>query len=241
MDLAKIYDKLIDINYDDWIKFVEEYFKDRRIEIRGKSALELGCGTGNMTMRLKEKGMEVTATDISNEMLSLAQEKALDKRYKINFLNQDMADFELNRKFGFVFSFCDGYNYVTGLSDVENSFNRVFNHLDDSGIFMFDISTRHKLMDVIGNNTYTMNEEDLCYIWDNYYDDNILEMYITFFVKEGELYKRIEETHIQMAHDVNDLKELLLKTGFKNVTIFEDYSFRKLNDKSMRATFIAEK
>ncbi len=240
-NLATIYDKMIDVNYDEWVKFIEEYFRNKDITLKGKKTLELGCGTGNMTMRLKEKGMEITALDISDDMLTLAQEKAFEKRFKINFLNQDMAEFDLNRKFDLVFSFCDGYNYIIEEESLANSFNRVFKHLNNDGVFIFDISTQHKLRDIIGGNTFTMNDEKLCYIWDNYYEKDILEMYITFFVTEGRLYKRIDETHIQRAYSVEALIELLYKTGFKRVEVFEDYSFNTLNDESIRATFMAEK
>jgi ubiquinone/menaquinone biosynthesis C-methylase UbiE len=194
-----------------------------------------------MTLRLRSKGREITALDISDDMLAAAQEKAFDSRLKINFLNQNMSDFELNRKFDLVFSFCDGYNYLIEEESLANSFNRVFKHLNDDGVFIFDISTKHKLRDIIGGNTFTMNDEKLCYIWDNYYEDDILEMYITFFVTEGKLYKRIDETHMQRAYNIENLIELLYKTGFKRVEVFEDYSFKTLNDESIRATFIAEK
>lgn len=240
-NLAAIYDKMIDVNYNKWVEFIDEYFRLNNITLKGKKVLELGCGTGNMTLRLRSKGMEITALDISDDMLSTAQEKAFDSRLKINFLNQNMSDFELNRKFDLAFSFCDGYNYITEEESLANSFNRVFKHLNDEGVFIFDISTKHKLRDIIGGNTFTMNDEKLCYIWDNYYEEDILEMYITFFVAEGKLYKRIDETHIQMAYNIETLTGLLYKTGFKKVEVFDDYSFKNLDDESIRATFIAEK
>lgn len=239
--IAAIYDSMIDIDYNKWIKFIGDYLNSKSITLKGKRALELACGTGNMTLRLKEKGIDITAIDISDDMLSSAQEKAFEKRYKINFLNQDLTEFELNRKFDFVFSFCDGYNYITDEESLVNSFKKVFDHLDNRGVFIFDVSTIHKLRDIIGGNTFTMNDDALCYIWDNYYEDDMLEMYITFFVKQGELYKRIEENHVQMAHSIEALVELLYKTGFTKVDVLEDYSFEKLNDESIRATFIVEK
>lgn len=240
-DLANIYDKMIDVDYDTWSKFIDNYFQTKGISLNGKKALELGCGTGNMTIILKSRGMELTALDISADMLNLAQQKALGKRMRINFINQDMTDFEMNRKFDFIFSFCDGYNYIIEEEDVFNSFKRVYEHLNQSGRFIFDISTEHKLRDVIGNNTFTMNEDKVCYIWDNYFEENILEMYITFFVQEGKLYKRVDETHMQRAHSTPDLIRLLKKAGFSNVEIFNDYSFEVLTSESIRATFIAEK
>ncbi|MDF2674234.1 MAG: class SAM-dependent methyltransferase [Clostridiales bacterium] len=240
-NLASIYDRMIDVNYDEWLNFIEEYLRRKEIILKGKKTLELGCGTGNMTLRLRPRGMEITALDISDDMLTLAQEKAFKKRFKINFLNQDMVDFELNRKFDLIFSFCDGYNYITDEESLANSFHKVFTHLNNQGVFMFDISTQHKLKDIIGGNTFTMNDEKLCYIWDNYYEKDILEMYITFFVPEGKLYKRIDETHVQRAYSVETLIKLLHKTGFSRVEVLEDYSFNALKDESIRATFIVEK
>ncbi len=240
-DLASIYDKMIDVDYDAWIKFIDGYFFDKGISLKGKYALELGCGTGNMTLRLKSRGMELTAIDISEDMLNLAQQKALEKRVKINFVSQDMIDFEMNRKFDFIFSFCDGYNYITEEEDLLSSFNRVYSHLNVGGRFIFDISTEYKLRDAIGNSTFTMNEDRVCYIWDNYLEGDILEMYITFFVQEGKLYRRVDETHVQKAHKNQYLVQLLKGSGFSKVEIFNDYSFEALTNESMRATFIAEK
>lgn len=240
-DLATIYDKMIDVDYDEWVKFIEEYFLRKNITIKGKKALELGCGTGNMTLRLKSRGVEITALDISDDMLNAAQKKALEKRVKINFLNQNMIDFELNRKFDFIFSFCDGYNYITEEKNMLNSFKKAYNHLGMEGTFVFDVSTQYKLRDIIGSNTFTVNEDKLCYIWDNYYEEDILEMYITFFIQQGELYKRIDETHVQRAYKIDELIKMLHKAGFRQVEVFSDYSFEALKDESIRATFIAEK
>lgn len=241
IELSGIYDKMIDVDYDKWISFVEKYFENKSISLRGKNVLELGCGTGNMTLKLKEKGANVTALDLSSNMLSIAQEKLRLKRYKTDFINQDMRNFNINKKYDYVFSFCDGYNYIIEEDDIIESFKNVYNHLNVCGYFMFDISTPYKLKNIIGNNTFTLNEDNLCYIWDNYLEDDIIEMYITFFVKEGALYKRFEENHVQRAHDLNKIKEYLYSVKFKNVEIYDDYNFSNINDESMRAVFIAKK
>jgi hypothetical protein len=66
-------------------------------------------------------------------------------------------------------------------------------------------------------------------------------MYITFFVKEGNLYRRFDEKHIQKSHETGFIKEKLEKAGFKNINIYNDYSSEKLNDNSLRATFTAQR
>lgn len=239
--LAQIYDKTIDINYEKWMKFVAQYFNSKEITLRGKKLLELGCGTGNMTLKLKELGLEITALDLSNEMLGAAMEKALKKRCKILFVNQNIINFNINKKFDFVFSFCDGYNYITTLEDLINSFNRVYVHLNSGGYFLFDISTANKLKNKIGNNTFTQNHEELCYIWDNYLEEDILEMYITFFVKEGGLYRQFKEHHIQRAWDSDYLIKALGKAGFVDVEIYDDYTMNNISDNSTRSVFICKK
>jgi ubiquinone/menaquinone biosynthesis C-methylase UbiE len=241
LNLAEIYDSMIDMDYDGWINFVAEYCSRNNITLRGKKALELGCGTGNMTMRLKNLGMEITALDISDDMLFAAQEKALNKRYRITFLNQDMVDFEIKKSFDFVFSFCDGYNYIIEEERLKKGFKNVFDHINSEGCFIFDISTAHKLKNVVGSNTFTQNKEDLCYIWDNYFENKLLEMYISFFIREGNMYRRIDENHIQRAYDENTVIGCLRDAGFSKIEVYNDYSFDKVDDNSLRATFIAKK
>lgn len=241
VNLSTIYDAMIDVNYDEWISFLEEYFKDQGLSLKGMQLLELGCGTGNMTLKLKARGMEITALDISEDMLTVAQEKALKQRQKIHFLNMDMVAFQVNKKFDMVASFCDGYNYIIDETELNSGFKKVYSALQADGYFIFDISTEYKLREVIGNNTYTYNEEEVCYIWENNFEDDCLEMTITFFVKEGKLYKRIDEFHKQCAHTTETIWKNLIDAGFKSVEVYDNYSMNPLRDDSIRATFIARK
>lgn len=239
--LAQIYDKMIDVDYDRWDEFVANYFREANINLKGKKALELGCGTGNMTLKLKDQGVDLYSIDISRDMLTIAEEKARKKRAKVTFLNEDMVNFSISKKFDFVFSFCDGYNYLVEDNELISSLKAVYRHLNDDGYFVFDISTAHKLNNIIGNNTFTLNEDELCYIWDNYAHDNILEMYITFFIKEQTMYRRFKEIHVQRAYETDYIVNNLKEAGFKDIKIYDDYSFNQINNESIRATFIARK
>ena len=239
--LAEIYDKTIEVDYNKWINFIVEYFDSKKIKLYGKKLLELGCGTGNMTFKLKELGMDITALDLSDEMLHNAKQKALKKRLKLLFINQNMIDFNINKTFDFVFSFCDGYNYIIKEKDLLNSFKRTYSHLNEGGYFIFDISTAYKLKEKLGNNTFTRNEDELSYIWDNYINGDILEMYITFFVKCGDLYKCFKEHHIQRGWDNEYIRACLVQSGFKDISVFEDYTFKDAANNSTRATFICKR
>lgn len=237
-NLSLIYDSMIEVDYDKWINFIAEYVSREKI---GKRALEIGCGTGNMTLKLKETGFDVIALDSSEDMLSCAQDKLFKKRYKVMFLKGDAKDFKIDKRFDIAFSFCDVYNYITDEKDLIKGFKNAYNHLLNNGVFIFDISTKYKLKNIIGNNTFTMNSDDLCYIWDNYFEDDLVEMYITFFIKKGELYKRVDENHIQRAYSIDLIKKSLIDSGFKEIEVYSDYSFNKIKDDGLRATFIAKK
>lgn len=239
--LADIYDKTIDMDYDKWVRFVVDYFKAKEINLRGKKLLELGCGTGNMTLKLREQGMEITAVDLSNEMLHTAMDKALKKRQRILFVNQNIVNFNINKRFDFVFSFCDGYNYITKEEELIKSFERVYSHLNAGGYFLFDISSAYKLKNKIGNNTFTQNEDELSYIWDNYIEKDLLEMYITFFVREGALYKRFKEHHIQRAWENEHIIKCLDKVGFKDINVYNDYTIDSVSDDSLRSVFVCKR
>lgn len=239
--LASIYDGMIEIDYDKWMSFIEEYFKNKNIDISGRNALELGCGTGNMTVRLLNSGMNLTAIDISDDMLALCDEKTRKEKQKVFLLNQDMVDFSINKKFDFAFSFCDGYNYISDDKNAEKSFSNVYNHLACGGYFVFDMSTDHKFLSIVKDDSYSYVGDDVCYIWDNYYENDILDMYITFFIKNGEFYKRCEERHVLRAYNMAYIEKLLKKAGFSSIEKYDDYKFCKAAETSDRITYICKR
>lgn len=239
--ISQVYDDMIDIDYLKWKNFIKEYFEKNKIDIKNKTCLELGCGTGNMTLELIKLGFVVSALDISEDMLAVAYNKVKQQNYNINFINGNMIDINFNNKFDNVFAFCDGYNYILDEEDLLKSFTDVYTHLKEDGQFIFDVSTKNKLENVIGNESFTLNKEDLCYIWDNYYEKDLIEMYISFFVKEGSLYRRFDEVHFQKAYDIDYIKRILERVGFKSIKVYDDYENLPVNENSLRAVFIARK
>ena len=65
--------------YDGKHAFVSKYGEDvvRLLEPRhGERILDLGCGTGDLTLMLAQAGYDVIGIDRSEEMLSVLREKA---------------------------------------------------------------------------------------------------------------------------------------------------------------------
>ncbi len=57
-------------------------------EVEGKKVMDLGCGNGDFTFKLKDRGADVLGVDISNAILDLARSKYPN----INFLLHDFID-----------------------------------------------------------------------------------------------------------------------------------------------------
>lgn len=97
LDSAACYDLEQSRNTEDIGFFVEAA---KRI---GGPILELGCGTGRLTVPLAQAGLEVTALDISAAMLmrlgERLQQEAPDARRRISLFRADMKRFALKRKF----------------------------------------------------------------------------------------------------------------------------------------------
>ena len=94
-DFAALYDRLMDdVDYDAWAK---HYIDLLHLTPKDKTA-EMGCGTGSISIRLAKAGIPLLATDLSSEMVALAQEKARAFGAQVNFAVQDMTRFAVPRR-----------------------------------------------------------------------------------------------------------------------------------------------
>lgn len=238
-NFALLYDELMtDVDYKEWYLYIKEVLK--KFDKDPQLILEMACGTGNLTSYLAKDGYDITCFDLSTDMLSIAYNK-LNKYKNVTIFNQNMVDFNINKKFDCIISICDSINYVTDKDELLSTFKNVKNHLKDDGAFIFDINSYYKLKDIIGNNTFLEDREDIFYTWQNYFDEdkNCSEFFLTFFVKdERGNYKRFDEEHIERAYHTDEIIELLQLANFQEINCFDGFSFNKQNNKSERINFV---
>ena len=73
--LAPFYDAVnAEIDYSRWADFIDDVVT-RECKERPSLALDLGCGTGKMTLELASRGYDMTGIDYSPEMLDIARER----------------------------------------------------------------------------------------------------------------------------------------------------------------------
>ena len=225
---AEVYDQFMDnVPYREWADFLQEILQKEGIN--DGLVLDLGCGTGSMTEELAGRGYDMIGVDNSEDMLEIAMEKRQESGHDILYLLQDMKEFELYGTVRAVVSVCDSVNYVTEKEELEQVFRLVNNYLDPGGIFVFDFNTEYKYREVLGDRTIAENREDSSFIWDNYYyeEEHMNEYELTLFIQEAdqkELYHKYQETHFQRTYTLEEIRELLEKSGLRFVAAYEDYT-----------------
>lgn len=239
-DFALVYDTLMDNTpYERWCELIVGILK--RYGIEQDLVLDLGCGTGTLTELLAKEGYDMIGVDYSEEMLSRAMEKREESGLSILYLLQDMREFELYGTVKAVVSVCDSLNYLLEEEDVIETFRLVNNYLDPKGLFIFDFNTVHKYRDVIGEATIAENREDCSFIWENYYneEERINEYDVTFFVKEGDLFRKFEETHYQRGYTVEEMQAYLEKAGLELVSVQDADTLMDVTEDTERVYMIA--
>jgi SAM-dependent methyltransferase len=235
---AQVYDLfMVNVPYEEWAMRITEILKEYGID--SGIVLDLGCGTGKLTRLMEEQGFDMIGVDNSFEMLDIARESSKDN---ILYLLQDMREFELYGTVQAVYSACDSINYILEEEDLRKVFSLVNNYLDPKGIFIFDINTRYKYEELLGENTFAETREEGSFIWDNYYDpeDEINEYDLTLYIKdEKEKFLRFQENHYQRCYDFQTIKGLLQEAGLEFVAAFDDYSKSPVHEQSERILIVA--
>lgn len=237
--LSKYYEKLIlDDGYDKWIDYMLSIVKEK---LNSGVGYDVGCGTGIFTRKLKKSGFSVKGVDISSEMLAVAKDLSSKEGVYIDYLKCDMRALKSFEKLDFITAVNDGLNYLSQ-KDIKRCFSSFSKCLKRGGILLFDISTEYKLKTVLNGNMFGSDNEDLSYIWLSEYDenDNKLIMNLSFFEKQGELYKRFDEQQTEYAHQISDIKSELESAGFELLSLSGAFG-EELSNSSHRAVFLARK
>ncbi len=241
-DFAYLYDKLMwDVDYIKWADYIEGFF--RRNETKPKLVADLGCGTGSFCLEMAKRGYEMIGIDQSVEMLNCAKQKALDAGVDILYLNQDMTSFELYGTVDTITCLIDSVNYVTYKKDLKRLFKLVNNYLNPGGLFLFDINSPYKFENILSTNVFCETDMEVSYIWQNSYDKSkkICRFDLSFFVLEGELYRRFDEIHYERCYEIGEILDMLAYAGLDDYAVYTALKYSKPSKRSDRLFFACKK
>lgn len=107
----------------------------------GGPVLDLGCGTGRMTIPLARHGLDVTGVELFPAMLERARAKA--GGLPITWVEADARDVHLGRKFGLIMESGGVFMHMLTRADQEAYLATVVEHLAPNGLFVFSIFFPH--------------------------------------------------------------------------------------------------
>ncbi len=232
---AQVYDLFQDnIPYEKWEAYLSGLL--REFGVTEGLVLDLGCGTGSLTELLAKRGYDMIGVDSSEDMLEMAMEKRERSGQSILYLLQDMREFELYGTVRAVVSICDSMNYLLSYEELVQVLRLVNNYLDPGGVFVFDLNTEYKYRQLLGNNTFAEDREESSFIWSNFYDESerINEYDLTLFIREGELYRKFEETHLQRFFSLEEVKRAAAEAGLVFEAAYEAFGRRPVQEESER-------
>ena len=220
--LAESYDRLTnDVDYGAVVDF---YFAILDKEgLRPRTAVDLACGTGSVAVLLAERGLKVTAVDMSEDMLCVASGKAQDMENPPCFVRQRLEQLRLPRGVDLAVCALDSMNYIIAPEDCKQAISRVYKGLNPGGCFIFDVNTPEKLRAMDGE-IFLDEDEDVFCLWRGEFDadSNICTYGMDLFQRRGTLWERSGEVHQEYAYSMWELMDYLHNAGFTSIEVFGD-------------------
>ena len=260
---AMVYDELMDnIPYEEWKEYLVHLLQKEGIQ-KGQVVVELGCGTGKMTRLLAKEGYQMLGIDISEEMLMIARDKQMAAFYEsgkeknfenesvtdddhILYIHQNMTELTLNGEVDAMVSICDSMNYLTQEEELYQTFCQAEKYLREGGVFIFDMKTPYFYSEVLADNTFAEDRDEVSFIWENYFDEEtqINEYALSLFVpldEETDTYRKFQEFHYQRAYTMETVQNLIEKAGLHVKAVYHAFSEENASETSERWYFCVRK
>lgn len=237
---AAIYDDIMErVPYYYWYNYLKHilYYYNKN----PNKIMELACGTGNMMKYFSSDSEKLYGIDKSEDMLAIAQNKFRNNK-NVKLFNTDMSRKIEYDNFDFVYSVFDSMNYILQFDELINVFENVFINLDQEGIFVFDINTEYRLMDIVEGTKKLQGDFYTCY-WKDIVDEENEEWIVelNILLDKGDEIENFKETHVETSYPLEKIKKGLLNVGFQHVDYYRSFTFSKGDPKNDRIYFVALK
>ncbi len=236
--LASVYDKLTEnVEYEKRAEYIHSLLVKNGAD-RGV-LLDLACGTGTLSLELSKFGYDMILCDLSAEMLAFARERLPDAL----ILCQSMTELDLYGTINHAVCSLDSINHLLRPCDVKAAFSSVSLFMEQGGVFVFDVNTPYKHENVLGNNSFVSEKDNVFCVWQNSYKkkSKTVDINIDIFIKEENNYERLRESFSERAYSIEDIKKWLSETGFEVTGVYDDMTQNEPTDTSERVYFTAVK
>jgi SAM-dependent methyltransferase len=212
-----------------FVQHLDSYFNFTK----GLTAWDMSCGKGRHARALEHFGFNVIATDLSKQSILQA---ASNSPNTIEFSVHDMRQFFRSNYFDLVGNFFTSIGYFKNRYEDERIVKNAYTALKPNGLFVLDFLNAEKLK-YLESSTETKTIGSVKFI-------------IRKFVKSKSIHKEIivtdgaKELHHEEKvnlYSVDELKHLLLKSGFTQMECFGNYKMEAYTTDSDRCIVIGRK
>jgi SAM-dependent methyltransferase len=218
--------------------------------------LELGCGTGRITMPLAQAGRRVTGMDISKKMLERAEQKRADlsaeARERVRLVLGDMTRFDLRERFPLIIIPFRPFQHLMTVDEQLQCLACVLRHLAPGGrlildFFQTDAARMHDPVfleehfvaeyEIAGGRTVRLTERIAAYHRAEQRND--VEMAFEVATPDGIPQRKVFAFTFRYFFRY-EVEHLLARSGFRVVELFGDFDGSPLKDDSPEMIFVAE-
>lgn len=227
--------------------FIEEMLKRNASPVA--SVLDIGCGSGMHAAEMANRGYDVLAADLAEEMLQLARKRNLALGAKIEFMQADMRNFVTPREFDAIICMTNAFlcNYKDG--HVRDALRCFAASLRPGGVALIE-ATSYPALIAANEFPYTyvdsaeVNGKEVTEISLNVPDDakRVLVEMNTYFVANGDgtYSKHSSENRLRML-SAPRFKAFLEEAGFQLVEMVDAETHGTAGSGTKEFFFIARK
>ena len=245
---ADVYDSVYSYVRDDIPFYVEEALES------GGPVLELGCGTGRVTIQISRAGIDVTGLDLSEEMLDVARRKSRRQSPTdgaLSLVHGDMRSFSTDGAFELVIIPFRGLLSLLTVEDQTKTLASIRRHLAPGGRLVFNVfvpdvnmlvqegDTPYHLRDVTdpdtGRRLVLWHQSS----YDNHNQTIDARLIVDELDVEGTMLRRFyRDFQLRYAHRW-EIHHLLGTCGFEVLDLFGDFARSRFDESSTEMVWVA--
>lgn len=240
-EFAHFYDELFDEKlYDRWLNYTVKRIRSNW------HVLDLACGTGRLAIRLAHRGYDIDGADLSENMLTMAEQRARTEHVNVPFIQADMRNLEGLPRYDAISCYDDSLCYLIEQSDLGRAFQSINDHLSPTGVFLFDVITPYQTDTVYPGFMYNYQDEGSAFMWTSYEGEfaaHSVEHELAFFLynADKDAYDAYSELHQERTYDVETYKQMLANAGFSRILVTTDFGDRPFSNHVKRWMFECHK
>ena len=240
-DFSYFYDEFNgEADYDALYREISSRFTSHKLP--GKIVADLGCGTGELSLRLAKEGYDVISVDASEEMLSIFSEKLQEEGQQgVLLLKQDLTELDLYGTIHGAICTFDTLNHIGPVAQMEQVISRVGLFMEKGGLFLFDVNSPYKHQQVLADETFTIEDEDAICIWRNHLEAEQRRTHIEIDISYRDDPEHYQESFYEYYCEPQELLEACQRHGFQVLEILDGENFVQPKTNCQRFLFVAEK